>query len=461
MQIKDKFVQYIEGLLTEEEKALVDNHLVECDECQKEFSAMMEIQERLVLSGRRNRSADLEDKVFDRIVCEQNKRLKKTLKPNPWLEYWRSIMKSRMKRLSAATAMVFAVIIGITIFYKSEPVATAQDVLSEAVKAATGLNLIHMKARMRSSPNDNFVGIDLNLDFIPIEMWKQVDNGKLKWRIEKAGRYVVMDGETTTLVIKENEITTHAYRLEVAGPLGCCFDSWMGRLLDVKGILDNELQQAKDDPDREIRLSHEQIDGRDKTILEVDAKTDIPEDDYLRDTSISDSDSLKVYQFDSDTKLLEDFKIYVIEKGQEILVFEITEIEYNAQLEESLFVLDLPNDVFWLGEPEILSDNNRYSKMTPKEAAIILFEACSKGDWDEVVKFLPVSDTDQEPMKQEIKDYLAGLEIMSIGEPFQSKGYVGWFIPYSIRLNCGEVRERNLALRNDNKAKRYVVDGGF
>jgi outer membrane lipoprotein-sorting protein len=456
MQIKEKLVQYIEGLLPDEEKAFIDNHISECAECHNELNAMMEIHDRLVFSGRQNQSADLENKIFNRIICEQNKILRKTLRLHPWLENWRSIMKSRITRLSAATAVVFAVIISISIFYKSEPTATAQDILSDAVKAASGLNSVHMKARMRTEPGDNFASIDLNNNFAPIEMWKKVDQeGKLRWRVEKPWRILVMDGETTTLLTKPIETISYASRSDVPRPLGY-LDSWMGRLLDVQGLLDNELQQAKDKPDRQVRLTHKEINGKDKIILKVDMQTNISEDDYLRNKFISESDSLKVYQFDSDTKLLEDFKVYIIDKGQEVLVFEITDIEYNAEISASVFVLDIPKDVSWFTEPQTLPDNEKYSKMTPKEMAAAFFNAASKGDWDELAKFSPTSN-----LNQELKDLYIGLEVISLGEPFQSKGYPGWFVPYKVKLKNGETAEWNLPVRNDNKAKRYIVDGGF
>lgn len=264
-----------------------------------------------------------------------------------------------------------------------------------------------------------------------------------------------MDGETTTLLTRPIETISYASRSDVPRPLGY-LDSWMGRLLDVQGLLDSELQQAEDKPDRQARLTHEEINGKDKIILEVDMQTNISEDDYLRNKFISDSDSLRVYQFDSDTKLLEDFKVYVIDKGQEILVFEITDIEYNSEISDSVFVLDIPKDVSWFTEPQTLPDNEKYSKMTPKEMVAAFFNAASKGDWDELAKFIPTSN-----LNQELKDIYIGLEVISLGEPFQSKGYPGWFVPYKVKLKNGETAEWNLAVRNDNKAKRYIVDGGF
>jgi hypothetical protein len=117
----------------------------------------------------------------------------------------------------------------------------------------------------------------------------------------------------------------------------------------------------------------------------------------------------------------------------------------------------LSNDIIWWLEPQILPNNAKYSKMTPKETAAAFFDAASKGNWNELLKFWPVSDIDQQA-----KDNLAGLEVIFLGEPFQSdQDNFHWFVPYKIKDNEGGIHEGNLALRNDNKAKRYVFDGGL
>ncbi len=91
--------------------------------------------------------------------------------------------------------------------------------------------------------------------------------------------------------------------------------------------------------------------------------------------------------------------------------------------------------------------------MTPKEVAEALFTACAEENWDEFQKYWPDSG--------QMKDYLGGLEIISIGEPFQKGAYPGWFVPYEIKLKNGHVKKHNLAIRNDNAAKRYMFDGGI
>lgn len=112
---------------------------------------------------------------------------------------------------------------------------------------------------------------------------------------------------------------------------------------------------------------------------------------------------------------------------------------------------------------KILPNNEKYEKMTPKEAAEAFFKACAGKNWDEFSKFWPGSANDErmERMEEQMKEYLGGVEIISIGEPFQQGLYPGWFVPYEIKLRSGSVKKHNLAVRNDNAAQRYIVDGGI
>ena len=121
-----------------------------------------------------------------------------------------------------------------------------------------------------------------------------------------------------------------------------------------------------------------------------------------------------------------------------------------------MFALELPDNLIYFKEPEILSDNEKYQNMVPKEVAVAVFNACAQEDWDEFLKFWMMSK-----VHPGIKDNLGGLEIISIGEPFKSGLYPGWFVPYEIRLKNGTVRKHNLALKKRSKADRFVIDGGI
>jgi len=365
----------------------------------------------------------------------------------------RVIMKSRITRLAAAAAIIVAVTMSISLLEKSVPTASASEVLAAASKVVSGLHSVHIKARMRTLPQDNFASIGLGYDFVPVEMWKKVyAAGMVRWRIEKPERVTVMDGEEATLLVSQ------VYAARGRCPDFRCFDcDWCGRLMDVNGLIQSELRNAQRRKDAELYMRHETIDGRKLLVLEVEvlAQGDFT-NDYLKNKFISKSDHSRVYYFDAESKLLEGFEIYVHADGNDVLVFETTDIEYNAGFDDSLFTLALPADVIWWQTAEILPDNERYEKLTPEEAAQAFFEACSNEDWDEFLKFWSASGVDQR-----IKDYLGGLEVISLGEPFQSGGSRSWFVPYEIKLRSGHVKKHNLAVRNDNPARRYVVDGGI
>ena len=94
--------------------------------------------------------------------------------------------------------------------------------------------------------------------------------------------------------------------------------------------------------------------------------------------------------------------------------------------------------------------------MSPKEVAYAFFQAWADEDWEELLKFWPHSG-----VSEELKQHMGGLKITSIGEPFKSGLYPGWFVPYEIKFKNGGIKKMNLAVRNDNAAKRYIIDGGF
>ncbi|HEY4759017.1 MAG TPA: hypothetical protein VIH42_00410, partial [Thermoguttaceae bacterium] len=313
--------------------------------------------------------------------------------------------------------------------------------------------------------HDNFSYINSKLDFVPIEVWKQFGE-KTKWRVEKPGRIVVMDGDSTIMLIKPN----HAHK--VPHPTNSAFDThWLLSFTNVHDLTKEELQSALANG-WDMKLAHEQDNDAEKLVVTVEAKAGLSEDNYMKNKFLDTSDTRRVFRFDAETKRLEAIHIYLHEKDKDVLIFETNNIDYDKPIDPGAFSLDLPKKVSWYEEPSKLPDNEKYEKMTPKEAATAFFEACSKEDWDEVQKFWTG------PVDEEIKGYLGGLQVISIGEPFQAKPYGGWFVPYEIKLKQAEsgwwrfvpdaikskiglIRKHNLALRNDNPAKRYVHDGGI
>ncbi len=359
-------------------------------------------------------------------------------------------MKSPITKLAAAALVILAVALPVSFLVRSTPTASAAEVFYQAAEAMNGLMSFHIKVRMRTPPNDNFHCIRLDRDFTDIDFWKQCTGDEWgRWRLEEPGRVVVMDGRTSTMFMKHlNEV----HEVEDRSPERY----WKECLVEVNKVMAREARRASERPAGFTSYRETGPDGREMIVVAVEMPTNVPPTDYLRNKYLESSDHLKIYRFNARTKLLEDLEIYVHDNGRDVLVFQLVEAEYNIDLDPALFRLELPQDVIRTAPLEILPDNERYEQMTPKEAATAFFKACAEEDWDELIKFL--GQTDVSPF---MKDYLGGLEVISIGEPFQSANYRGWFIPYEIRLKSGHIKKHNLALRNDNQAHRFQLDGGI
>jgi hypothetical protein len=223
-------------------------------------------------------------------------------------------------------------------------------------------------------------------------------------------------------------------------------------LADVQDVVSRELKNAIA-KGRDIKLTHETIQGEEKLVVTIEVKAAVPDNDYLKNKFFDDADTRRVYRFDAKTQRLEGYDVYLRRwSGSEVLILTTERIEYDKPIDPVVFTLEMPKDVVWYKGTERIPDNEKYEKMGPKETAQAFFEACGREDWEEVSKFFS-------PLTERTKNDLGGLKLVSLGEPFQSKGYArgkGWFVPYEIKL----VRKLAFPICNDNPAKRYVLSIG-
>ena len=141
-------------------------------------------------------------------------------------------------------------------------------------------------------------------------------------------------------------------------------------------------------------------------------------------------------------------------------VIDVFKIAYNIPISAETFAINLPPGVTWQEiQPQVYV--KRFTNITPKEAAVRFFRALSKGKFSDVEKVWNTLAYSNDYEKKEIEEKSKDLEIISLGEPFKSGLYPGWFVPYKINFKYGETVEFNLAIRNDNKKKTWNIDGGI
>ncbi len=439
-ECRDNLVACIEGLLDPEETLQCRTHLEACADCRAEHAAIAHLQQQLVQRGQAAADVSIVEPVMRRVRAVHVEPERNSIMS--------IILKHRWGLGLGATAGAVAVIL-IALVSTPKVQAAAAVVMTRGAEAVANLSTIHIRGRLRTAPQDNFSYINPDLDFVTVEIWKQLEP-ELKWRVDKPGRTAVMDGESTVLFIKPDFATK-------VGRASSAFDTqWLHEMTDVSGTLNNELSASKAHG-WPVTLAREQgSDGKPKSVVTIEAKSGLLAGDYLKNKFFGMADTRRVYVFDDQSQLLESVKAYLQANSGEKLIFELDQIDYNQPIDASVFQLQLPANVVWEHEMQVLPNNEKYAAMTPEQAARAFFEACGREDWTEAAKFCT--------MTSGLKEFLGGVEVVNIGNSFSSAlTAIGGplFVPYEIKLKNGYVKKFNLALKKNGKTGRWYVDGGI
>ncbi|MGA2279001.1 MAG: hypothetical protein ABSG80_01710 [Verrucomicrobiota bacterium] len=435
-ECRENLVACVEGLLDREESLQCQAHLETCAACRAEHAAITRLQRQLVARGPATADVSLVNPVMRRIQAMQTEHERN------------SIMTKLFTRwgfgLGAAAGAAAIILIAFLAFPKAQ--ATAAEVMTKGAQAVAKLTSIHLRGQVRTAPQDNFSYINPDSEFYTIELWKQFEP-ELKWRVEKPGRVAVMDGQSTVLYIKPAN-----YGAKFPHPSPSAFDTdWLQRIANLSNTISNELNKAQTKGWKLDTTEETAANGRVKSIVTIHAKSGIPENDYVKNSFFDNADTRRVYRFDAQTKLLEAVQVYLVRPSGETLIFDLSQIDFNQPIDPGIWKLELPADVSWSQEPQKLPDNEKYASLTAEQAARAFLEACAREDWNEAGKFMsPITDS--------LKEYLGGLEIVSLGESFTSKAYGGRFVPYEIKL---QPQAFNVRVSNANPAKRCVVTGMY
>jgi hypothetical protein len=348
---------------------------------------------------------------------------------------------------AACAATIMLVIFSST--HKAQ--ATAAEVMAKGAQAVANLRSIHLRGQMRTDPAGNLSSIRPDAPPVPIELWKQFWPD-WRWRVEKSGRVEVMDGQATVLLLRPKNF---AFKSGVDEAKSDAW--WLLRVADLSQTITNELQNMLARGWKVSVARSQGGDGRMKSVVTIHARSNLPDNDYLKNSTMDLSDTRWVYRFDETTGLLESVQAYLITKAGEVLIVEISEIEYRP-IDPGVFQLQLPANVAWATKLEKLPDNEKYASMTAQEAARAFFEACGREDWVEAAKFMML------PLDDEAKEYLGGLQIISLGQPVTSAAGPAAgpiMVPYEIKLKAGKVLKHMLGLGKSRSLDRWLIKGGL
>ena len=427
--LKEKMIDYV---FPEDIPQEMKEHFASCPTCRDEFVQMQRIVQTLKPKIEINTSSNFTNNLIHKLNMEDKK-----MKNN--ISFWSKTV----------AAVVLALVVSSLVFFNTNynnqlSACPVNQVFAESIIALSKMKSMRMEMKIRTLKGDNFDLIGTEYGFVKHHI--KVDFSiPQKWVMEKPKRMVLCDGKNQYLNIQNIDFV-------IKGDVNAGFIEWLNIFFTPDKILEIEKERSeKDQSDYTVEESKNQL------ILTVYSKAQGDfTNDYLKNSSVTESDNKRVFCFDKKTHQLQSFKLYIIKEGKEILVMKTTKIIYNELFSEKEFDLQIfggkkiknAEDLFRPKADEYLKSK------TPEEIARYFFEACAASDWEKVEKVYPFVNSN-------IKDYLGGVEIVEIGQSFQSGKYRGYFVPYTIKLKLGGVQKHNLAIRNDNQEKMWMVDGGF
>lgn len=419
-------------------------HIMICPDCAKEYTETLEVIAVLRPKFQPEVPALLKQNIIQRLSIEEPVMTSKTSK----------VLKinSKVRKILSIAAILIVVMTIIPFIsgddgFVSSTAKAADKFIQLSIDAGQLVKSMVIKMKVRTIPRDNFELVGTEYDMVNHTITKSFEN-PVKWRIDKGERVVMFDGNNQFLWMPNFEEGIKA------GP-NAGFVSWLKLLLDPREILTKEQNAARD---RHSKVTMRQKDNEMLMTITSNARGNFI-NDYCKNKSIEESDNRREYVFDKDTKLLKGLKVYIIRDKKETLILETEKIDYDAPVDSSLFVINLPEGVDW----RVLDNNytsETFKNISSKRAAELFFQGMANNDWKLVGETCDFFKSTSKKVQRE-RDYFGGLRVINIGEPFKSGLYPGEFVPYEIKLKSGKVSKYNLALSNDNPNKVWIVTGGY
>jgi len=314
-ECKEILVGHIEGLLEDSQKQAVESHLKTCPPCRAELAQITTLHDRLAANGKNLAQRNLENRVLDRILKEQNLRLKRVNKTYTPLQLWRNIVKTQITKFAAVAVIIIVAGLLITFLGTSEPAYA----LAQTIEASHSIRYLHMVNYVASQDE-------------PMEFWVEFDSGgQLKnMRLHKPA-WMEPDDGATVIVWKDNKMQV-----------------WIKKKNFLVTLKDEEvaaqvLKQAEQlDPKFAVeRLRREQELGNAE--VDVEVPTDKAELIVVTATSLKEDDSpfqRMILFVDQATKLVNSVEAYKLEGDEYRKVVTLEYYDYNQPIDAKMFSLD-------------------------------------------------------------------------------------------------------------------------
>ena len=360
--------------------------------------------------------------------------------------------KSRMGYwLGTISSAAAVIVVAITLTLNS-PVYAARKYFSGAIMAASDVKTMVMKLSVRTKPDEPIDYLNPSLDFIPATV-KVIYGEPMLWSMEKKdGRNVLCNGDGYVYEWIGGKDGRVGWKKSANGIV----NSELAAFLDPRLLLEAERRTAE----RNKGTKYQVIDNGELVVVTAmtTAQGDFSESEYTLNTSLAEASTVRVYSFAKSTGELVQMRIDIVVDDKPITVIESESISYNEPLTaEALSDKDLSQIEFQSNDIANAVDSPLVG-ITADEAAKIILKAMN--EWDTEILNTAMHYFKGDVMKI-VEQRYRGLEVKSIEKAVKSGLYPGRFVKCKVVLPNGKKETLTLALRNDNKAKVWLVDGGL
>ena len=389
-------------------------------------------------------SADLKARIL-KAAAEQNKAAEQTVKPRKSrLNYW----------LGAATSMAAVVAIAIT-FMLNTPAYAARRYFTNAILAATQVKTMIFKGKVRTKADEPIDYINPECDFVPATI-KVIYDEPMLWSIEKEnGRTIFYKGadQRGNNVYQLIQGFDSGWYASHAGYVGDELEVF----LDPRLLLDAEKKAAA----WQRGSRYEIVDNGSSVEVKVTtmAQGNYAESDYMLNTSLAEANTVRMYTFDKASGRLTKLRIdMIISSELQKTVLESENIAYDEFLTaDNLVDSDYSNITFQSLNYQ-QTGSSPLAGIPANKAAKIILSAMSSWDTTILDTALYFYNGD---VRDVVKHKYEGLQIVKMEKATKSGLYPGRFVKCTVILADGTEETLNIALRNDNSAKVWLLDGGI
>lgn len=442
--IHDRIADLFDDSLSHTERERLMVHIENCGDCRQYYNEISGLAS-MISSGSRNLSrTGFSERLVQEIRQENNPGPGDRIRADkefPW---------KKALRIAASVLLLAAIALSFILVSVRNPAVAAEKLINRSLLAMLELKSVQMAFTIRTREFDNIDFIDPSGNFLECHLWKNFGPPP-KWRMEKKGRMVLMDGKDQYMAISGS-----GYVMKGSPDAG--FVSWMKIFLDPANLLESEKELARS---RNSSCSIAEKDG--KIVLTIKAKAlGNFRNTFALNSSVAESNNTRVYTFSKATMLPESLEVSV-EAGQQLIpVIRLEQISYNQPIPDSLLSFFPTKSIPVIPLSELDSVNRGGIKgISSVQAARIFFNAISNGDVKQLGRLLPVEVlSGGNALKTMLQTY-HGIRLVTLGKAFHSGLYPGDFVPFVLRLPSGDTASGNLALRRDNPSRSWNVDGGY